>query len=377
VSLRLHADVPVGTGLSGGLDSSSIVCTANQLLRAQDAHAVQNTFSACSELKQYDERHHIDRVVEHTGVRAHYTYPAIDDFFRTLPTLLWHHDEPFEGTSVFAEWCVYRLTATTSVKVTLDGHGADELLAGYHTFFGHSFAHKFWRGRWLKLSSELRAAQARHGHGARFLLSSIASLGPLGRLMYGLRRRTGHPIAQAQWMETAALGVDDYDLYDELGGKQLSVNDFSVSQLLATSLPFQLRTCDRDSMAHSIESRAPFLDYRLVEFMLGCPDEFKLADGTTKRLLRTAMRNVLPTATAQRQDKMGFVTPEEFWVRQGAAARFKTLVDAAANRASGILNGHARERALRIIDGQEPFSPFVVRLVLFANWLDVFKVAVR
>jgi asparagine synthase (glutamine-hydrolysing) len=248
------------------------------------------------------------------------------------------------------------------------------LLAGYHTFFAHSFAHMFWRGSWLRLSSEMRATQARHGHGARFLLSSIASLGPVGRLVYGLRRRMGHPITQTQWMQTAALGIDDYDLYDKLGGKQLAVKDFSVSQLLGTSLPFQLRTCDRDSMAHGIESRAPFLDYRLVEFVLGCPDEFKLADGTTKRLLRTAMRDVLPSGTLRRQDKMGFVTPEEFWVKQGEAARFRTLVETAVQRTSGILNGHARERALRIIDGQEPFSPFVLRLVLFANWLDVFKV---
>jgi asparagine synthase (glutamine-hydrolysing) len=377
VSLRLHADVPVGTGLSGGLDSSSIVCTANELLRAQDATAVQNTFSACSDVKEYDERRHVERVVEHTGVRAHYVYTAVDGFLERMHAMAWHHDEPIGGTSVFAEWCVYALTATTPVRVTLDGHGADELLAGYHSYFGHHFADLFWRGKWARLVAEMRAANEQHGYGPRLALANVAGLGAAGNVTRALRRMLGNGHAQSDWIETRALGVEERDLWRELGAMQVSVNAFSVSQLFDSNLPVQLRACDRDSMAHSIESRAPFLDYRVVEFLLGCPSEFKISGGTTKRLLRSAMRGVLPEGTLARQDKVGFVAPEEVWIRRQQPQRFKELAAAAVDRAQGIVNGHALERANRIIDGTEPFDGFVTRIICFGQWLDAFRVAVR
>jgi len=377
VSLRLHADVPVGTGLSGGLDSSSIVCTANGLLRAQDAAAVQNTFSACSDVKEYDERRHVEQVVEHTGVSAHYVYPSVAGFFDRLQTIAWHHDEPIGDSSIFAEWCVYSLTATTPVRVTLDGHGADELLAGYHSYFGHHFADLFWRGRWARLLSEMRVTQRQHGYGARFALANLAGLGAPGHVTRAVRRMLGNGHAGTRWMETGALGIEERDLRSDLGMWQVSVDAFSVSQLLASNLPMQLRWCDRDSMAHSIESRAPFLDYRVVEFLLGCPSEFKISGGTTKRLLRAAMRDVLPPATVTRQDKVGFVAPEEIWIRRDQPQRFKALAAAAVTRGEGIVNGLALERANRIIDGQEPFSPFVTRLIGFGHWLDAFQVTVR
>jgi asparagine synthase (glutamine-hydrolysing) len=319
----------------------------------------------------------MDRIVRHTGVNAHYVYPTLDDFLELMPKMLWHHDEPFEGASVFAEWCAYRLAASTPVRVTLDGHGADELLAGYHRFFGHYFADLFWRGRWTLLQRELHAARAFHGYGMRFLLSHVLRLGAAGHVAAVLDRARGRSSAAAEWMETKALNVEERDLVCELGGKQLAIQDFSISQLLATSLPFQLRTCDRNSMAHGIESRSPFLDYRLVEFVVGCADEHKVSEGTTKRLLRAAMRGIVPSETLERQDKMGFATPEQVWVCNTAPEQFRSIVKSAVAGSCGVLNDRALERALRIIDGREPFDLFVMRLILFAKWMEVFQVAVR
>lgn len=123
VRLRLRADVPVGSCLSGGLDSSSIVCVANRLLRSSGAAAQQNTFSACATVKRYDERRYVDIVVDSTGVQAHYVYPELDRLFDTLDEMSWHQDEPFGSTSNYAQWHVFGSAARARVKVLLDGQG--------------------------------------------------------------------------------------------------------------------------------------------------------------------------------------------------------------------------------------------------------------
>src|SRR5262249_42541455 len=139
VRLRMRADVPVGSCLSGGLDSSSIVCIMNRLLRAQDAHGLQKTFSACSEVKRFDEREFIDAVVRSTGTDAYYVCPRLADLFPALDRITRHQDEPFGSTSIFAQWHVFQLAAVNNVKVVLDGQGADEQLAGYHNYFAPRF----------------------------------------------------------------------------------------------------------------------------------------------------------------------------------------------------------------------------------------------
>ncbi len=375
VSLRLEADVPVGTALSGGLDSSSIVCVASNILRGNGHGAGQSSFSACAEDPRYDERQHIERVIAHTGVTPHYTFPRLHDFLDRLPTIIWHQDEPFGGASIFAEWEVFRLVGQTQVRVTLDGHGADELLAGYHTFFGPMLAGLARRGRFGALGREAAALRAMHGYGAGYVATRLAD-SLLPSWANALARRAGGRItSDVDWMETRALGITTEDLPARLGARAHSARDYSVSQLLASSLPVQLHWCDRDSMAHSIESRAPFLDYRLIEFVLGCPEEVRIGGGTTKRLQREGMKGILPEEIRQRRDKMGFVTPEEKWVRVDEPRRFVELAGQAVARAEGIVNPRALDRARRIIE-EGPFDTFVWRLILLSAWLDRFQIRV-
>ncbi|HEX2077328.1 MAG TPA: asparagine synthase (glutamine-hydrolyzing), partial [Longimicrobium sp.] len=135
VRLRLRADVPVGSCLSGGLDSSSIVCVMDGLLR-MNGGGVQKTFSACSQVPRFDERRWMEEVVAGTAVEPHYVYPPLDGAFAELGALTWHQDEPFASTSIYAQWSVFRLARQNGVTVMLDGQGADEQLVGYHNFFG-------------------------------------------------------------------------------------------------------------------------------------------------------------------------------------------------------------------------------------------------
>src|SRR5579859_3237673 len=126
VRLRLRSDVPVGSCLSGGLDSSSIVCATRQLLNAKGGDAGHKTFSACSEIERYDERRFIKQVVEATGVEPYYVFPAADGLIAEMDKVIWHQDEPFAGTSIYAQWCVFSSAAQQRMKVMLDGQGADE-----------------------------------------------------------------------------------------------------------------------------------------------------------------------------------------------------------------------------------------------------------
>lgn len=375
INLRLRADVPVGSCLSGGLDSSSIVCLMNDLLRDQNAHALQNTFSACSDVKRFDEREFIDEVARHTAIEAHYVYPRLSELFGTLDEITWHQDEPFGSTSIYAQWHVFKLAAQHQVKVMLDGQGADEQLAGYHNYFSARFGGLLRNLRWATLYREIRTTQTLHGYprlwGIKQMLNNILA----ESLRQPLRQLAGKPGTQPRWLDMDALGAAGRDPFLERGAaKAESIRAMSHSQLTSTSLQMLLHWEDRDSMAHSIEARVPFLDYRLVEFVLGLPDEYKIAKGMTKRVLREAMHGTLPERVRNRVDKLGFATAEETWLREENPDLFRKALREAVELSHGIVKSEALELLDQMIAGNEPFSFLGWRLISFGNWIRVFGV---
>jgi asparagine synthase (glutamine-hydrolysing) len=376
VKLRLRADVPVGSCLSGGLDSSSIVCVANQLLRDQDARSLQKTFSACADVDKFDERKWIDIVVNATGVEAHYVYPALSRLSDELPAITWHQDEPFGSTSIYAQWSVFRLAAEQRVKVMLDGQGADEQLAGYHGFFGPHLAVLFRSLRWASLLKEASAMRRLHGYSYKTAAAYIANYtlpenikGKLRRLM----RRAG---AQPAWLNCERLNCVAVNPFQTMGAaKAETVQGLSVAQLTASNLPMLLHWEDRDSMGHSIESRVPFLDYRLVEFVLGLPGEYKLSGGITKRVMRHGMSGILPDAIRDRMDKVGFVTPEETWLRETAPDLIRMTMNSAIAASGGILRkAEVNTMLADMIGGRMRFSFLPWRLISFGEWMKQFSV---
>ncbi|HET7463588.1 MAG TPA: asparagine synthase (glutamine-hydrolyzing) [Longimicrobium sp.] len=373
VGLRLRADVPVGSCLSGGLDSSAIVCAMDLLLR-RGGGGVQKTFSACARQDRYDERRWVEQVVRHTGVEPHYVYPGMEGAFDELPCLTWHQDEPFGSTSIYAQWNVFRLARQNGVTVMLDGQGADEQLAGYHTFFGPLFAGLLLRGRWRALAHEVGAAGRVHGYTAAAAARMMAPVLVPAPLRRAARRLAGRTAMAPDWLDLELLGARPSDPLADRGASAADMRGLSRAQLTATNLQMLLHWEDRDSMAHSIESRVPFLDYRLVEFVLGLPDRYKISGGVTKRVLRESMRGLLPEPVRTRMDKMGFVTPEEHWMRSEAPGRFRREVARAVEASRGVVLPSALERVERMIDGREPFEPLAWRVVSFGAWMEAFGV---
>lgn len=375
IALRLRADVPVGSCLSGGLDSSSIVCVLNEFLRKQGGRALQKTFSACSDVDRFDERKWIERVVDKTGVDAHYVYPALDQLFEESPSITWHQDEPFGSTSIYAQWNVFRLVAQNGVKVMLDGQGADEQLCGYHGFFGPRLATLFRNWRLGDVVADLAGMQRLHGYSPTTSLKYMLPYLLSEKCAHVLRRIGGYAHSRPAWLNCECLQAETVDPFWKLGSREGSVVGLSRAQLTGSNLQMLLHWEDRDSMAHSIESRVPFLDYRLVEFVLGLPDEFKIARGMTKRVLREAMREVLPEVIRTRADKLGFVTPEEVWIRERMSDSFRNKIEQTLEVDAGCFNHDAvRLEFDHIIDGKNRFNFWPWRVANFGEWVAIFEV---
>jgi asparagine synthase (glutamine-hydrolysing) len=376
VRLRLRADVPLGSCLSGGLDSSSIVCVANDLLTAAGKEEVQRTFSATSDVKRFDESDYIRAVVEEREIEAHYVCPSIDDLLAELDRIIWHQDEPFGSTSIYAQWSVFRLAAETGMKVMLDGQGADEQLCGYHTFFPARYADLLRSGRWLRLRRELRLGESLYGYPLRQSAIEMAFFALPDRIRRPIQHaRFGEMLAPA-WIDTDVLRAPER-INDYLPPSH-GTSGLSYSQLFFSSLPMLLHWEDRCSMAHSIESRVPFLDYRLVEFVVGLPGDQKLADCRTKQVLRDGMTGILPEAVRERRDKIGFATAEVEWIRNQDPELFRSMVVSAIQGSHGILNDEARRQLEEVIRGERTYTTdyFIWRWICFARWLKLFRVSI-
>ncbi|NVK18576.1 MAG: asparagine synthase (glutamine-hydrolyzing) [Methylocystaceae bacterium] len=373
VRLRLRADVPVGTALSGGLDSSSIVCAVHAL-REEGIEVSRHAFSARSKNKDFDEGDFMQAVVAKTHVDHHECWPDADGFLHNLDQMIWHHDEPFSSASIFAEWKVFETVGKSDVKVTLDGHGADETLLGYTAFIGPLLAGHLKAGRIKEFKREWAAQRNLHGRSENWLRAMTADHFLPNWAGSLLRRLAGKTHARPNWMELSRLDANIRDPFAELDGKGKGVLAMSLGQLSATSLPMQLKWADRDSMAHSIESREPFLDKDLVEFILGAQTSHKLHDGVSKRILREGLKDLLPEKIAQRRDKMGFVTAEELWVTQEKPDDFYQVVEKAVDVSQGMLKPEALIMAGQMTKGQSAFHTRFIRMMTFGLWMEKFGV---
>ena len=362
VRLRLRADVSIGSCLSGGLDSSSIVCIAAELLKESGEFEGQETITACFNDARYDEWKYAEAVVKKTGARPHRVFTGFNDLVNEFDAFLWYQDEPTGSTSMFSQWSVFKKAHTEGLKVMIDGQGADEQLAGYSGNDIPLYAGLLKKRRYSLLLNEIKNYRKQNGNfPISFLLGAlqVSSGGKLSNILpAGWRLQTSQPV---NWLEkNMEIGLPTADLQKGL-----------FRQIYQSPLPGLLRYEDRNSMAWSIESRTPFMDYRLFEFTLGLPEEYVYNNGVTKKILREAMKNTLPAEVSGRRDKMGFVTPEETWLKGEGKAWFTDWVEYTCTHAQGIVAGDKLQKEVNdIIAGKQPFSFLPWRVSVFGNWLN-------
>jgi len=308
VSKRLRSDVSVGTSLSGGLDSSTIVAS---ILSQPDAPRKLPTFSAVFPGFAKDESAYISLVTRHFTLENHQTNPTSSDLIRDFEKLVHHQEEPFQSSSIYAQFSVFGLAASRHVKVLLDGQGADELLAGYPKYYSWYWRELYGRDK-KTLARELSEAKS-SGVSERWTWQNrLAALLPefAGRFQKKRRAATqlGHSDLSPDFVRLS--GVSYYDIPPVAG-----LNGVLYYNALMNGLEELLRYADRNSMAHGVEVRLPFLDHRIAEFLFSLPAHVKIRDGWTKWLLRKSMTEMLPEAIVWRKDKIGYEPPQRAWMQ--------------------------------------------------------------
>lgn len=369
VRYRLRADVAVGSCLSGGLDSSTIVCLAAEILGG----APQKTFSACSYEKLFDEREYMESVVAHTDVLPHYLYPSLDTLFLELKELTWHQDFPFGSTSPYAQWKIFASVKQSGIKVMLDGQGADEQLAGYDGFLTPFLFDSFKKGHWIRFLQEAIALH-KNGKGANLAMKALY-YGLPSSLKQRLRKSLGYSSTLSSKLNQKNLCFTARDPHSLQVPENRPLQRLCYQQTMHMSVPMLCRFEDRNSMAHSIEARIPFLDFRVVEFLQTLPPEFKIRGGMTKACLREGMKSTLPQKIHQRTSKLGFATPEQVWIQKEQPRLFRLAIREAFSTAKGIFSEQALQEADQIILGKRPFSYLPWKMISFGNWMERFSVS--
>jgi asparagine synthase (glutamine-hydrolysing) len=372
LALHLRSDVPVGTALSGGVDSSAIVAG----LRAIGGPALDiRAFSYVADDPLINEERWLDLAGSAASARITKVTPSPEDLVADLDELIHAQDEPFGSTSIYAQHRVFRLAAENGVKVMLDGQGADELLAGYRPYLSARIAGML-RGGDLRGARRLadRAAALPGAPSSRRLLSvAAASLLPTSAVS-GLKRRTTSGRSAQRWL--------DRDWFADHGALNRHPVDRATTlraalgrDLETSSLPGLLRYEDRNSMAFSIESRVPFLTPAMAELVLGLPEEHLLAaDGTTKSVFKAAMRGIVPDPILDRRDKIGFATPEQQWLQAMKAWVDTTLGEADPARVPGLRLDAVRQEWQRVVEGRTPFGWQVWRWLNLIRWTEIMGV---
>lgn len=331
VSSHLMSDVPLGVFLSGGLDSSAVAALTTKIRREPI-----ETFAVGYGEEEFSELPFARTVAGHIGSKHHEVQLTRDEFFQTLPRLIWHEDEPIVWPSSVALYFVARL-ARERVTVVLTGEGSDETLAGYTRY------------AWTLLNSRMDASYRALIPG--FLRKSVREGLHSGPLSKTLHRKLGHTFLVRDGASWPSFYFDNfYSAFSAADQEALltpeakatagdayagSMNYWNASSgdLLHRMLYTDIKTYlvellmkqDQMSMAASVESRVPFLDHKLVEFTASIPAKYDTRGFAGKFVLKSAVEDLLPRAITHRQ-KMGFPTPWAYWLSESKLDRIEQLL---------------------------------------------------
>lgn len=302
VNRRLISDVPVGTCLSGGVDSSSIACLIKKSKRSEIT-----TFSAVFPGFIFDESKHIETVTSKTGMKNYQIEPTAETVKNDIFNFIRAIGEPVPGLGPYSQFKVFELARDNKVTVLLDGQGADELFAGYHYFYGFYIKGLLRKGEIRKALKEIFEL-IKGGYYKVGVLSIGFLLTPFSirRLYFNFKSNISEKLLKDKNAQTSFF--EEYYRLNNLHDTLKFHLDYKLEQLLKWE--------DRNSMAHSRESRVPFLDIDVMNFIFKLPEKFIISNGKTKMVLKDAMGGIVPDKILERRDKIGFASPEDDWFRE-------------------------------------------------------------
>ena len=368
VRLHLRSDVPTGAALSGGLDSSALVCAMRHL----DPKMEIQTFSYIAAQGAANEERWVDIVNSHVGAVPNKVRIEDGDLLTDLDDLILTHGEPFGSTSVYAGYRVFKMVRDAGVVVCLEGQGADEILAGYHGYPHACLRSLIERGHLGEMGQLLKAwgewpGRKRSDAVLRLISDFLPDrLQRLGRQLVG--RDVVKPWLRRDVLQNAGVTLQPYSMTPRTAegfGRRLAETQRAL--LSGSGFSHLLRHGDRNSMRWSVENRVPFLTRQMAELALSFPERYLLSKrGETKSVFRAAMRGIVPDAIIDRRDKVGFETPELRWLN--ADRRVMENVLSAADEISFLDVDDLRKEFRAISDGAKPFSWQAWRIINYCKW---------
>lgn len=341
VRIRMRSDVPVGVCLSGGLDSTAIICAAARQQGEGGARSREALQAFCYMAKEFDESRYIADTLAQTHAQLRQLETSPSELWSDLQKLLWFQDEPVHTMTAVVGYQLMRLAASHGIRVVLNGQGADETIAGYSSYFQDYWVSLIQRGRvgdaWRAITEYSQA----HGGSAsqRFKEAVVRCVSWKLHRVHAYRNwaqaRRQARLRENRWYSHELLS------YAGSGAAATPVATLSHAlkqSIVSAPLPLYLRIEDRNSMAHSVEARLPFLDYRLVSFVCGLPDEWKVRGPWNKYVLREGMRGRMPESVRGRVDKMGFPTASKKWFAHDLYEPLRDVLASQTVRERGIYN---------------------------------------
>ena len=311
VKLRLRSDVPVGSCLSGGVDSSSIVSIMRRLM---DNYSNINTFSAVYPGFEKNEEKYVDLLTRFLKVKNSKIRPSHKTLLDDLNQFIYYLEEPTRSTSQYSQYSVMKLAAQHNYKVLLDGQGSDEIFAGYPYFWGYYIYELFRRRKWIMVLRIIKNCRKKIPN-KNWLNSFYFLLLPKKLKIIALKRRASFLNKKFVnfYLEKSVVLEKIYNVKTLKDAILVHIN-YKLEELLKWE--------DRNSMAFSIETRVPFLDYKFVEYAINIPSDYILKNCYSKYIFRKTMEKYVPKEVMYRRDKVGFETPESVWLRTPEVVKF-------------------------------------------------------
>jgi asparagine synthase (glutamine-hydrolysing) len=356
VNLRLRADVPVGSCLSGGLDSSAVVSLSLQELKASNNYF--HAFTAIPDVSGYSELSWASQVMENQQGVLHEVHVSFDDLLSDLDDFIYSQDEPVPGLSVYLQYCVMKAAHEQRIPVLLDGQGGDELLLGYERLYATYI---------LRLLFDWKMIEATRAFKQYTENSQVSPQRLISLLIYSFPGVSGiwRSFTRGHW-----LVPEIRNLVKKPVNKTLDIFEAQRYEIQVEPLPELLRVEDRNAMRFSIETRLPFLDHKLVEYCLQAPIQAKLNKGWTKWMLRAAMDGIMPSPITWRKDKKGFEAPERIWVNH-LRKEMETVLSKSSLSADLYARGDPWSVAHNLIDKNPKIA---WRIFCVEKWMGIFNV---